>query len=76
MIKDYNRTINYHPGEAYVVADTLSRKKKKSQCDVLSKELIKKMEKLGLKIKNLEHKEGRIYEMLLQLEILNKRIKN
>ena len=38
----------------------------------LSKQLIKEMEKLGLKIQSLKHKEGRIYEMLVQPELIEK----
>ena len=31
------------------------------------------MEKLGLEIKNSEHKEGRIYEMLVQTDLIERK---
>jgi hypothetical protein len=42
LIKDYNLTINYTPGTANVVADTLSRKSTDTQpmCQELPKELL------------------------------------
>ena len=71
MIKDYDCTINYHPGKANVVADALSRKERINMMS-LPKELIKEMERLILEIKDSEHKEGRIYEMLVQPELIER----
>ena len=67
VIKDYDCMINYHQGKANEVADALSRKERVNVMS-LPKELIKEMQKLGLEIKNSEHKDGRIYEMLVQPE--------
>ena len=67
VIKDYDCTINYHQGKGNEVADALSRKERVNVMS-LPKELIKEMQKLGLEIKNSEHKDGRIYEMLVQPE--------
>ena len=36
---------------------------------------LKEMEKLGLEIRNSEHKEGRIYDMLVQPEINRKKLR-
>ena len=36
----------------------------------LPKELIKETEKLEMEIKNSEHKEGKIYEMMVQPELI------
>jgi hypothetical protein len=52
LIKDYDLEVNYHPGEANVVADALSRK---SHCHCLSVEIFNntlcwEMRKLNLEI--------------------------
>ena len=67
LIKDYDYMLNYHIGKANVVADALNRKERVNVM-FLSKELIREMEKLGLKVKNSKRKEGRIYERLVQPE--------
>ena len=55
-----------------VVADALRRKERINVMS-LPKELVKKMKRLELEIKNSEDKEERIYEMLMQPEILGKK---
>jgi hypothetical protein len=52
LIKDYDLRINYHPGKANVVADTLSRRSHVSQLVVHSMpfELCEEFDKLNLRI--------------------------
>ena len=47
LIKDYDCTINYHPGQANVVADDLSRKfvERKARSQKTSPELERDMER-------------------------------
>jgi hypothetical protein len=52
LIKDYDLEINYHPGKANVVANTLSRRSHVSQLEVesMSFELCEEFDKLNLRI--------------------------
>jgi hypothetical protein len=52
LIKDYDLVINYHPGKANVVADTLSRRSHVSQLVMESMpfELCEEFDKLNLRI--------------------------
>jgi hypothetical protein len=52
LIKDYDLGINYHPGKANVVANTLSRRSHVSQLEVESMpfELCEEFDKLDLRI--------------------------
>ncbi|KAL8147704.1 hypothetical protein AgCh_005141 [Apium graveolens] len=47
LIKDYDCTINYHPGKSNVVADALSRKERLNMI-ISSEKLIKEFEKLEI----------------------------
>ena len=72
LIKDYDCTINYYPGKVNVVADALSRKESVNVMS-LPKELKKKKEEnLGLKIKDPERKDVKIFEMIIQPDLLEK----
>ena len=52
LIKDYDCSINYHPGKANVVADALSRKSSGFSAALLTtqKEIIKDLRRMGIKI--------------------------
>ncbi|KAL8134291.1 hypothetical protein AgCh_009363 [Apium graveolens] len=54
LIKDYDYTINYHPGKANVVADALSRKERLNMI-ISSEELIKEFEKFEIERVKAEH---------------------
>uniref|UniRef100_A0A7N2MWN1 RNA-directed DNA polymerase n=1 Tax=Quercus lobata TaxID=97700 RepID=A0A7N2MWN1_QUELO len=52
LIKDYDCSINYHPGKANVAADALSRKSSGFSAALLTtqKEIIKDLERMGIEI--------------------------
>ena len=52
LIKDYDCSINYHPGKANVVADALSRKSSSCLATLLTtqKEIIDDLERMGIEI--------------------------
>jgi hypothetical protein len=69
LIKDYDLGINYHPGKANVVADTLSRRSHVSQLvlDSMPFELCEEFDKLNLRIVvNIEAMEMEVGSSLLQ----------
>jgi hypothetical protein len=69
LIKDYDLGINYHPGEANVVANTLSHRPHVSQLvvDNMSFELSEEFDKLNLRIvANIEATEMEVGSSLLQ----------
>jgi hypothetical protein len=69
LIKDYDLGVNYHPGKANVVADTLSRRSHVSQLVVnsMSFKLCEEFDKLNLRIiVNTEAMEMEVGSSLLQ----------
>ena len=71
LIEDGDCIVNCHRGEVNVFADALSIKERVNVMS-LPKELIKEMENLEFEIKDSEHREGRIYEMLVRPELLER----
>ena len=71
LIKNYDCTINYHPGKANVVADALSRKERLRQM-IVSEDLIKEFEKLELDVCTPELVKEKVYMMTFQPELLEK----
>ena len=71
LIKDYDCTINYHPGKANIVADALSRKERLKQM-IESKELIKEFEKLELDVSMSKATSDKLYTITFQPELLDK----
>ena len=71
LIKDYDCTINYHPGKANVVADALSRKEKLKMI-ISSSELIEEFERLELGVRiSGEGNEG-LFEIRVEPELIQK----
>jgi hypothetical protein len=69
LVKDYDIGINYHPGKANVVADTLSHRSRASQLvvDSMPFELCEEFNKLNLRIvTNTEATEIEVGSNLLQ----------
>ncbi|KAL8148600.1 hypothetical protein AgCh_005816 [Apium graveolens] len=71
LIKDYDCKILYHPGKANVVADALSRKERLKRITT-SEDLIREFEKLEIEVKVTEPGTEGLYEMVMQLELLEK----
>ena len=53
MIKDYDLTIQYHPGKANVVVDALSRKSEGSLTAIITQQpkLMRELEKIQLEVR-------------------------
>ena len=71
LIKDYECTINYHPGKANVVADALSRKDKLKML-VSAEELIQEFERLELEVKISAPENETLMEIQVEPEIIQK----
>ena len=71
LIKDYECTINYHPGKANVVADALSRKDKLKML-VSAEELIQEFERLELEVKIYAPGNEKLMEIQVEPEIIQK----
>ena len=71
LIKDYECTINYHPGKANVVADALSRKDKLKML-ISSEQLIQEFERLELEVKISGPGNEKLMEIQVEPEIIQK----
>ena len=71
LIKDYDVSINYHPGKANVVADALSRKERLNLL-TSSEYLIKEFDRLEIEVRVPENSTEMIYAMTFQPELLEK----
>ncbi|KAL8121526.1 hypothetical protein AgCh_018308 [Apium graveolens] len=71
LIKDYDCSINYHPGKANVVAEALSRKERLNVLSV-PEEIYKEFQKLELEIRVCKPEEVKVYSMTFQPELLEK----
>ena len=71
LIKDYDCEILYHPGKANVVADALSRKERLKML-TSTEELVREFEKLEIEVKISGKGTEGLFEMILQLELLEK----
>ncbi|KAL8128018.1 hypothetical protein AgCh_014811 [Apium graveolens] len=71
LIKDYDCSINYHPGKANVVVEVLSRKEKLNVLSV-PEEIYKEFRKLELEIRVCKPDEAKIYSMTFQPQLLEK----
>ena len=71
LIKDYDCTINYHPGKANIVVDALSRKDKLKML-ISAEELIREFERLELEVKISGQGSEKLLEIQVEPEILQK----
>ena len=71
LIKDYDCTINYHPGKANVVADALSRKER-LKLMIESEDLIKEFERFELDVCTPEVVKEKLYLITFQPELFEK----
>ena len=71
LIKDYDCSINYHPGKANVVADALSRKERLNML-TSSTELMREFEKLEIEVCIPATSTSMVYTMTFQPELLEK----
>ena len=71
LIKDYDCSINYHPGKANMVADALIRKERLNLITSAT-ELVKEFEKMEIEVHIPTSAIKAIYAMVFQPELLEK----
>ena len=71
LIKDYDCTINYHPGKANVVADALSRKERLNMFTTAN-EVFEEFKKLQIEVRIPESSTEVMYTMIFEPELIEK----
>ena len=71
LIKDYDCTINYHPGKANVVADALSRKERLNMFTTAN-EVFEEFKKLQIEVRIPESSTEVMYTMTFETELIEK----
>ncbi|KAL8103706.1 hypothetical protein AgCh_028053 [Apium graveolens] len=71
LIKDYDCSINYHPGKANVVADALSRKERLNMVKI-AEELARDLERMEIEVRVLNESQEQLYEVTLQPSLMEK----
>ena len=71
LIKDYDCTINYHPGKANMVADALSRKERQNMFTT-EKEVFEEFKKLQIEVRIPESSTKVMYTMIFEQELIEK----
>ena len=71
MIKDYDCSINYHPGKANVVADALSRKERLNMVKI-AEELARDLERMEIEVRGSNGSQEQLYEITFQPALMEK----
>ncbi|KAL8093144.1 hypothetical protein AgCh_035145 [Apium graveolens] len=71
LIKDYDCSINYHPGKANVVADALSRKERLNMVNI-AEELAQDLERMEIEIRVSGESQEQLYEVTFQPALIEK----
>ncbi|KAL8091424.1 hypothetical protein AgCh_033878 [Apium graveolens] len=71
LIKDYDFSINYHPGKANVVTDALSRKERLNMIKIME-ELAQDLEKMEIEVRVPSENQEELYEVTFQPALMEK----
>ncbi|KAL8115192.1 hypothetical protein AgCh_021865 [Apium graveolens] len=71
LIKDYDCSINYHPGKANVVADALSRKERLNMIK-MAEELAQDLERMEIEVRVPRESQEQLYEVTFQPALMEK----
>ncbi|KAL8098134.1 hypothetical protein AgCh_031053 [Apium graveolens] len=71
LIKDYDCSINYHPGKANVVADALSRKERLNMVNI-AEELEQDLERMEIEIRVSGESQEQLYKVTFQPTLMEK----
>ncbi|KAL8093525.1 hypothetical protein AgCh_035410 [Apium graveolens] len=71
LIKDYDCSINYHPGKANIVADALSRKERLNMVKIVE-ELARDLERMEIEVRVPNESQEQLYELTFQPTLMEK----